>query len=158
MRSTRKKLTILTLILSAIAFLYFGLRTVWLQVEIRHLKLERTYLDHLIEAKKIELKSFRSPSFNARLLKQNLSLNDSEIPLPVSQVKPLRVSNPIEWYHWSPMTGPGYLNWKLDMLTTFNILKHTGTIWPSPKFRNKSNIFNYVKEEIETSSSFQDLK
>ena len=96
MRSTRKKLTILTLILSAIAFLYFGLRTVWLQVEIRHLKLEKNYLDGLIEATKIELKSVRTPTFNARLLKQNLSLNDSEIPLPVSQVKPLRVSNRIE--------------------------------------------------------------
>ena len=88
MRSTRKKLTILTLILSVVAFLYFGLRTVLLQVEIRHLKLEKNYLDGLIEAKKIELKSVRTPIFNARLLKQNLSWNDSEIPLPVSQVKP----------------------------------------------------------------------
>ena len=101
MRSTRKKLTILTLILSAIAFLYFGLRTVWLQVQIRHLKLEKNYLDGLIEATKIELKSVRTPTFNTRLLKQNLSLNDSEIPLPVSQVKSLRVSNLIEWYHWT---------------------------------------------------------
>ena len=93
MRSTRKKLTIFVLILSAVAFLYFGLSTVWLQVQIKHLKLERTYLDHLIEAKKIELKSFRTPSSDSRLFKQNL--NDSKIPLPVSQVKPLRVSNPI---------------------------------------------------------------
>ena len=95
MRSTRKKLTIFVLILSAVAFLYFGLSTVWLQVQIKHLKLERTYLDHLIEAKKIELKSVRTPRSNSRLLQQNLNLNDSGIPLPVSQVKPLRVSNPI---------------------------------------------------------------
>ena len=86
MRSSREKLTICGLVLSALAFLYFGLSTVWLQVQIKHLRLERNYLDHQIGEKKIELKALRTASFNSRLLKQNLKSNNSEIPAPVSQV------------------------------------------------------------------------
>ena len=86
MRSSREKLTICGLVLSALAFLYFGLSTVWLQVQIKHLRLERNYLDHQIGEKKIELKSLRTASLNSRLLKQNLKSNNSEIPAPVSQV------------------------------------------------------------------------
>ena len=86
MRSSREKLTICGLVLSALAFLYFGLSTVWLQVQIKHLRLERNYLDHQIGEKKIELKALRTESFNSRLLKQNLKSNNSEIPAPVSQV------------------------------------------------------------------------
>ena len=86
MRSSREKLTICGLVLSALAFLYFGLSTVWLQVQIKHLRLERNYLDHQIGEKKIELKALRTASFNSRLLKQNLKSNNSQISAPVSQV------------------------------------------------------------------------
>ena len=86
MRLTREKITVCGLILSAVAFLYFGLSTVWLQVQIKHLRLERNYLDHQIGEKKIELKALRTASSNARVLKQNLKSKDTEIPSPVSQV------------------------------------------------------------------------
>lgn len=87
MRSTREKLTVCGLILSALAFLYFGLSTVWLQVQIKHLRLERNYLDHQIGAKKIELKALKSVSSNSRILTQNFKSNDSKIASPVSQVE-----------------------------------------------------------------------
>jgi len=86
MRFSREKLTVCGLILSALAFLYFALSTVWLQVQIKHLRLERNYLDHQIGAKKIELKALRSTSSTSKVLKQNFESNDSEISSPVSQV------------------------------------------------------------------------
>jgi len=117
MRSTREKLTVCGLIISAFAFLYFGLSTVWLQVQIKHLRLERNYLEHQIGEKKYELRTLRSGSSYSGVLKQNLKTNDSDFP-PISQ--------------------------------------HTGTIWPSPKFRNKSEIFNNIKLNFIQPDDFHD--
>ena len=109
MRFSREKLTVCGLILSALAFLYFGLSTVWLQVQIKHLRLERNYLDHQIGAKKIELKALRSASSTSKVLKQNFESNDSEVSLPVSQVI-LILLDQIIWF-W------------------YRLVKHNFSIW-----------------------------
>ena len=97
MRFTREKLTVCGLILSALAFLYFGLSTVWLQVQVKRLRLERNYLDHQIGAKKIELKGLKSVSSNSRVSKNDFESNDSEISSPVSQVNSILLDQMIRF-------------------------------------------------------------